>query len=676
MGIKRTLGGDRLGTGKKMTVELENFGRSTFNLNKVIRFDQAFGVLQPAYCAINLNGGTFYIDVKAMAKTLPTNGPIMGRAKYQIDFFTIPIRLYIAALHNNAVGVGLKMNKVFLPQFTVKNIPQIDFESEIEPNSQQVSQDSLLAYLGIRGLGNPTQAGLSRKFPAIFLLAMWDAYKNYYANKQEEIGVVVGAPKGIQKIMTGGKNWDGNFATNGLTARMEQDGVWKLRYSVGDLLPFPNQIATCTGAGAMVIETGPGTTIEQVQETELWVWKNEAEQKLKLSVENGFNISGGNGTLWNVNWTDAGMVGYGIKNNSRAVMAGSKFGISLNTFELSKIDDMREAILAAPKGVPYNIGEAEPYKFAYEAVSGAPACLYTMAGLPVKTYMSDRFNNWLSTEWIDGVNGINDITAVDVSDGKLTMNALILSKKLFNMMNRIAISGGSYVDWQEAVWGVRAASMAESPIYCGGMSFDIVFDEIVSNSSGVDSEGNDQPLGSLAGRGTDARHRGGKVKIKATEPSMILAIASCTPYIDYSQGNKWWNRLETMDDFHKPDLDRIGFQELLTEEFAAADTTVLENGELKYNSVGKQTSWIEYQTDTNETFGDFSAGGPLEWMAFNRKYTYDETGKLEDATTYIDPTIYNVAFADTSLTTKPLWMQIAFNIEGRRVMGAKQIPNL
>ena len=157
---------------------------------------------------------------------------------------------------------------------------------------------------------------------------------------------------------------------------------------------------------------------------------------------------------------------------------------------------------------------------------------------------------------------------------------------------------------------------------------------------------------------------------------MIMAIASCTPYIDYSQGNKWWNRLETMDDFHKPDLDRIGFQELLTEEFAAADTTVLETGELKYNSVGKQTSWIEYQTDVNETFGDFSAGGPLEWMAFNRKYTYDSTGKLEDATTYIDPTIYNVAFADVSLAAKPLWMQIAFNIEARRVMGAKQIPNL
>ncbi len=659
MGIKKTLGGDRLGTGKKMTVELENFGRSTFNLNKVIRFDQAFGVLQPAYCAINLNGGTFYIDVKAMAKTLPTNGPIMGRAKYQIDFFTIPIRLYIAALHNNAVGVGLKMNKVFLPQFTVKNVPQIDFTSETEPNSQQVSQDSLLAYLGIRGLGNPTRAGLSRKFPAIFMLAMYDIYKNYYANKQEEIGVVIkgnpdpnGSPIEINQLV---------ISPSSYTAEGSYDSETnQYNLTVQETIPM----------GTRVTFTFNFTTPQ-----------DNTQYNVKVS---GFNQQYIEST---VKETDGVTIVYynnrtatnSLTINVSAFKKPNETELQLETFELSNIDEMREAILAAPKGVPFDIGSVDlaPYNANGEAWSdGKPGCYHTMAGLPVKTYMSDRFNNWLSTEWIDGVNGINDITAVDVSDGKLTMNALILSKKLFNMMNRIAISGGSYVDWQEAVWGVRAASMAESPIYCGGMSFDIVFDEIVSNSSGVDSEGNDQPLGSLAGRGTDARHRGGKIKIKASEPSMIMAIASCTPYIDYSQGNKWWNRLETMDDFHKPDLDRIGFQELLTEEFAAADTTVLENGKLKYNSVGKQTSWIEYQTDVNETFGDFSAGGPLEWMAFNRKYTYDETGKLEDATTYIDPTIYNVAFADASLSTKPLWMQIAFNIEARRVMGAKQIPNL
>ena len=659
MSIKRTLGGDRLGTGKKMTVELENFGRSTFNLNKVIRFDQAFGVLQPAYCGINLNGGTFYTEVKAMAKTLPTNGPIMGRAKYQIDFFTIPIRLYIAALHNNAVGVGLKMNKVYLPQFTVEKIPKINFTSDVEPNKQQVAQDSLLAYIGIRGLGNPKSASAKRKFPAIFMLAMYDIYKNYYANKQEEIGVVIkgnpnpnGDPIEINQLI---------ISPSGYTAEGSYDSETnQYNATVQEAIPMGKRVSF-----AFNFTTPTDNTQYNVEVSGF----NQKYLESTVKETDGVTIVYFN----NQNETSS------LTINISASKKPNETDIQLETFELANIDEMREAILGAPKGVPFDIDSVDlaPYNANGKAWSdGKPGCYHSMAGLPVKTYMSDRFNNWLSTEWIDGVNGINDITAVDVSDGKLTMNALILSKKLFNMMNRIAISGGSYVDWQEAVWGVRAASMAESPIYCGGMSFDIVFDEIVSNSSGVDSEGNDQPLGSLAGRGTDARHRGGKIKIKATEPSMIMAIASCTPYIDYSQGNKWWNRLETMNDFHKPDLDRIGFQELLTEEFAAADTVIEESGDLTYKSVGKQTSWIEYQTDINETFGDFSAGGPLEWMAFNRKYTYDSTGRLEDATTYIDPTIYNVAFADATLETKPLWMQIAFNIEARRVMGAKQIPNL
>ena len=50
-------------------------------------------------------------------------------------------------------------------------------------------------------------------------------------------------------------------------------------------------------------------------------------------------------------------------------------------------------------------------------------------GLALKTYQSDIFNNWIDTEWIDGENGINAITAVDVSDGKLELDTLILAKK-------------------------------------------------------------------------------------------------------------------------------------------------------------------------------------------------------------------------------------------------------
>ena len=65
-------------------------------------------------------------------------------------------------------------------------------------------------------------------------------------------------------------------------------------------------------------------------------------------------------------------------------------------------------------------------------------------GLCLKTYNSDLFQNWINTEWIEGIQGVNEISAVDVSDGKLSIDALNLSQKVYNMLNRIVVSGGTY----------------------------------------------------------------------------------------------------------------------------------------------------------------------------------------------------------------------------------------
>ena len=132
-----------------------------------------------------------------------------------------------------------------------------------------------------------------------------------------------------------------------------------------------------------------------------------------------------------------------------------------------------------------------------------------------------------------------------------------------------------------------------------------------------------------------------------------MALSSYVPRVDYSQGNKWWTRLETMDDLHKPNLDAIGFQELITDEICALDTQIDPSGKIIYKSAGKQVSWQEYMTDTNETFGDFAVGGALDWMAFNRSYNFSNKEKgVTDITTYIDPVKFNVAFANAKLSAK------------------------
>lgn len=669
MGITKTLGGDRVGAGKKMTVNLENFGRSTHDQTKIIRTDQAFGTLVPYYCNIGLNGDTFYMNAQSLVRTLPTVGPIFGSAKQQIEFYHAPIRLYVAALHNNALGIGMKMQDVKLPTMTLR-MNNIDFTKNGNPNSQQISQDSLLAYLGIRGGGNPNgnNQSFDRTFPAMFNLMYWDIYKNYYANKQEEVGYVItkGEPTTFSiAYLTEGQTTftitpDNNVWPSGSAAI-------KKGYYFDILFSEQTNINTIKKIRITI-----DSTVYTFGDNQIW------------TIAKPSGATGGTSNYWRIT-ANLDLAENPADGDPLFMMPIE--GIQLSSFELSNIDDMREAILAAPKTSPYSINNFNklPYNASIanatvdETYPSGNVSWFDQAGLGIKTYLSDRFNNWLSTEWIDGVGGINDISAVDVSDGKLTMDALILSKKVFELMNRIAVSGGSYNDWQEAVYGTTTVRMAESPVYAGGFSSELVFDEVVSNSAAETSSG-EQPLGSLAGRGASKYAKGGQeIKIKCSEPSMIMIIGSFTPRIDYSQGNKWWNRLQTMNDFHKPNLDAIGFQELLTEEFAAFDTIVSPTtGAETYHSVGKQPSWIEYMTEVNETYGSFAAGGELEFMAFNRIYDHVTTGtkKLKDGTTYIDPTLYNVAFADAKLSAKNIWVQVEIDCKVRRVMSAKQIPNL
>lgn len=665
MAITKALGGERLGSGNKMNVTLHGFNRSSHNIGQLFKTDQAIGTLVPYFCDIGLNGTTYNIDLTTKIRTLPTNGPIFGRLKHQVDVFHAPIRLYIRVLHNNALGIGMKMQNVKLPTMTLRaNQPDM---TKDDLNSQQISQDSLIAYTGIRGLGRSKtgKTSFTRTFPAIFLLMYWDTYKNYYANKQEEIGYVIAFGSNSWEYM----EWTGLANTNGDKKNLRitpNSNVW-------------TDVSEIQGDTSVKINFGKTISKEEIN-INVFATVAESTATTQQINQNTWELTPANETksLWNAKPKNLELV-WSLTTGGKAIQEDNK-GIKLQQFELSNIDEMREEILAAPKTAPFDIGNLNslPYtasianKTVGEKNPYGNASWFNQAGLGIKTYLSDRFNNWLSTEWIDGEGGIADISSVDVSDGMLKMDALILAKKIYDMMNRIAVSDGSYQAWQEVVYDEKALRIAESPMYVGGMSSEIVFDEVVSNSATEN-----QPLGTLAGRGAERKVRGGNsIKIKIREPSMIMVIGSFTPRVDYSQGNKWWTRLQTMNDFHKPNLDAIGFQELITDEMAAFDTEINDDGTIVWKSAGKQVSWQEYMTNIDQSFGAFSAYRELAHMAMNRSYEHNETGAISDLTTYIDPTKFNVAFADTELSSKNIWVQCAIDCIVRRKMSAKQIPNL
>lgn len=507
----------------------------------------------------------------------------------------------------------------------------------------QIHPSCVLSYLGLRGYDGATNtASAARTYNAVPVLAYLDIFKNYYANKQEE-----------NFYWLGRETFNYTETTNQLT----YETTGRISYLAANSILVING-ATEENIKTLVYKWTTQTTKEAdgrviIQNTELRLTHNEMLQYFD------FTWASGNGT-YKVKGAE---VFAAISYN------GSEFGTTteIQTALLTQLDEMRENILSAGSeevnistlGVNYitNLLKVNG-KYLNSTVANQ--------GLLLKTHQSDLFTNWINTEWIDGENGISAITAIDTTGDSFTLDSLNLAKKVYDMLNRIAVSGGSYRDWIETVYTSDYTIHAETPIYEGGMSDEIVFQEVVSNSATED-----EPLGTLAGRGTLAGNRkGGKLHIKINEPSYIIGICSITPRVDYCQGNDWDMDLETMNDLHKPQLDGIGYQDLMCEQ-AAWWTPV-------NRSFGKTVAWVNYMTNFNKTYGNFAIEGNEAFMVLNR-YFDPEDGNYKQAintSSYINPNDFNYTFAETSLEAQNFWVQLGFGVQARRVMSAKQIPNL
>ena len=714
MGKNVTLGGDRLGSGNKMRVKLHGFERSTHDLGYIWRSTLAPGTLVPFMKYVALPGDTFDINLGANVKTHPTVAPLFGSFKMQLDVFVCPMRLYIGQLHNNKLGIGMEMSKVILPKIQLTG-PKIDLRKSKQVEEQQISPSSILSYLGIRGIGTQKMAGsLTRKFNAIPFIAYWDIYKNYYANKQEEIGAVLhtSSPRRTDLYLEKAKlivgedivykqldNTSNNIVDLSLPIEADNGATFSVEFDMNK--PYTDiPISAINIAIGLTDQTGKykysGHLSGQMQDIDGSPTWNV--QILNSSDANGvykaqYSINGAAllQALKNGNPSASEDI-TGIRIVLETVSADYNQGsgepneqqtTNVQTFKLENIDTMRENILKQTSGELLITGSETslpPYTWVNnEWKSGYMCAQFSQEGLALKTYQSDIFNNWLNTEWLDGDNGINAITAINTEAGSFSLDTLNLAQKVYDMLNRVAVSGGTYDDWVEAVYDHSPMRRAESPIYMGGMSQEVIFNEVVNTAQ---TEGN--PLGDLGGKGNLAgNQKGGKLHIKVDEPSYIIGIVSLTPRVDYSQGNDWDVNLNTIDDLHKPSLDAIGFQDLLT-EWMAAGTTTIENGQPQYKSVGKQPSWINYMTDHNRCYGNFALQNNQMYMTLNRRYEYEEitTGEnvgelgIKDLTTYIDPSKFNYAFADTSIDAQNFWVQIAVDTTARRKMSARQIPNL
>lgn len=632
------IGKNTLGDNDKMSVSLREYDRSTHDLSFAWRSSMGVGTLVPCLKILGTAGDTFAIEAEDKIMTHPTLGPLLGSFKFQMDVFSVPIRLYNAMLHNNAINIGLDMSKVKLPKLCLNQ-------------DVKTPASSIFNYLGVKKFKK------GKKVNAVPFIGVWDIFKNYYANKQEEsFYMIKNAVEQSDIAIINGSDILGQMMDN--TTGSIEDKNAEVQIVTGLSPDDINKANSYIDLAPVKWTEGSGITQFMRGRVKLSDCELEYQDKtLTVRINYGANYTLQGGKSSSTIIADVTFRG-------GTLHIESKSDIIMKDYKLEDLDNLREDILSKGKAeyIIGNSGQNCTVASVNEMVSDI-ANGGQLYGMPLKTHFSDIFNNWVNKEWIDGDNGITALTSIDTSGGSFTIDTLNLSQKVYNLLNRIAVSGGTYKDWIETVYTTDYYFRAETPVYEGGLSGEVEFGEVISTSA-TEIQGN-EPLGTLAGKGYNSNKKGGTITIKLSEPSYIIGIASITPRVDYSQGNDWDNDLDTLNDIHKPQLDGIGYQDLM-EKWMHADA----NDDA---AIGKTIAWINYMTNVNKTYGNFAAGESEGFMCLNRQYTVNK-GEIENATTYINPKEFTGIFATNELNNMDFWVQIGFRIQARRVMSAKQIP--
>lgn len=655
MAITRTIGKNTLGDNNKMRVRLREYDMSSQNLSFVFRSTMGVGMLVPFMKIICQKGDIFDIKLTNKTMTHPTLGPLFGSFKLQHFIFTAGFRLYNSWLHNNRTGIGMKMSDIKLPMI-LRGGPT-DTNDEIK-----YSSSSLYSYLGWRGCKQKgaTEAGKN----AVPWLMYFDIFKNYFANTQEDnFYIITGS---TEATVTFEQQNQDTFTTQ---AGQDAEHSWTEPINNTATLQASNNVKNFGDFWASLVikvynpSNGSSLTVYINNAT-----TNYSTKKITLD-KIGANELAGYTTIQGV-YIKTPV--FGDSANYQKMFYNS-LGSILNQQKLETLDLIRDEILKNPGNQTLEMAGTKE-----QSVNGLfnelrKASINKLGGLVIKTYDSDIFNNWVKTDWIDGENGISKVTALKPDeDGTITMDALNLQQKVYNMLNRIAVSGGTYRDWLETVYTAgRYLDRPETPVFQGGMSQMIEFDEVVATTGNTEG----QVLGELAGRGYARQpNTSGRLHFQVEEPGYVMGLVAITPMVDYSQGNDFDLNLFTMDDLHKPALDGIGYQDLMNEQ-RAWWTAQQEGKTIVDTTPGKSVAWIDYMTNFNKTFGNFATGESEDFMVLNRNYERDDNNGISNGSTYINPQEHIDIFADTALDSQNFWVQTACEITRRGNYSAKQIPN-
>lgn len=651
--IIKKIGGERIGSGNKMTVTAHGYGYSTHDVSKVRRITMSFGTIVPMYQWMMTSGSRLRLRLDALITSNALLYQLYGSAKFQVDVFSARMALYNPKMLINLNDQGYDIEDIKFPQMELVTRA---LAGEKNISNQQINPSSLLRCIGVSSNGQNSTNNFDppiRQYNAMWLLMYYQTVKEYYANKQEKVGMMIhttasdGPVTAVFNLDPGPPVNIPNYFSGSAPAAITITSTMRLIIAYDGNLLEPAQIEIDISSATWLISD----VFETIEYTE--------------------------GASFSIVCTEpkAGFVGTGDLRYWRYTDSQAP---ALKEWDLKAVDRMMMKIMSEVESSDALLIDSSselPYGASFQSETEG-ATYYSIntsqEGLCIGTYQSDVFNNWLDNATINALNAKNKITVN--SEGEFTIDMLNLTQKLYNYDMRIGVTDGTLEEWREMTYAQVSKTKSLKPVYEGGLSKEIVFDMVVSTAATED-----EPLGSIASRGQFGnKHKGGYVQIDTDEEKLVMVLAKITPRLVYNQGNDWTVNLKTLDDLHKPALDKIGYQNLLTDQIAAFETQVTEDSVLATRTAGKQPAWQWYRTNYDDALGNMAESE--SYKVFGREYEaysdIDGFYKIKDLTTYIDPRKFNDVFAIQSLDAMNFDVQVGIDAQFTLVMSEEVIPNL
>lgn len=257
-------------------------------------------------------------------------------------------------------------------------------------------------------------------------------------------------------------------------------------------------------------------------------------------------------------------------------------------------------------------------------VVGTDEALVVRAGLSRRNGQLDLFDNATSTVKLndetdkarDGLNVTNDKTKTTlraVTEGGLyevLVSTLRQGLAKQHVMERLARSGGRYVEYLMAMFNIRSSdARLQRPEFLGGGSKPFVISKVLQTSA---TETDGTPQANPAGYGQTMSITPSFDKV-FEEHGFIMPILSIMPESTYCQGIDRVMMPKTRWDWPVPEFARIGDQAILNKELYVSGDSGVDNGIFGYTP-----RYEEYHKMPSRYIGEFVDS--LDYWHLGRKF--------------------------------------------------------